>query len=113
MQYHTSVLIDSVATKFFVSRDFLTRNNFLGKCIHGPKIVVRIANEQMISTTKTVLPTNVSLGQKKVQWSQLYSFPHLKCVDFIFGLPAMKELNMSIQPSNDMVLIGDIPFFCE
>ena len=34
-------------------------------------------------------------------------------MDFIFGLPAMKELNMTIQPSNDLVLIGDIPFSCE
>jgi hypothetical protein len=34
-------------------------------------------------------------------------------MDFIFGLPAMKELDMSIHPSKDMVLIGDIPFLCE
>ena len=34
-------------------------------------------------------------------------------MDFIFGLPAMKELNMSIQPSNDLELIGDMPFSCE
>ena len=34
-------------------------------------------------------------------------------MDFIFGLLAMKELNMSIQPSENMVLIGDIPFLCE
>jgi len=40
--------------------------------------------------------------------------PHLKCVHFIFiWSPIMKELNMSIQPSNDLVLIGDIPFSCE
>jgi hypothetical protein len=34
-------------------------------------------------------------------------------MDFIFGLPAMKELNMSIHPSKDLVLIGHIPFSCE
>jgi hypothetical protein len=34
-------------------------------------------------------------------------------VDFNFGLPVMKELKMSIQPSKDMVLIGDISFLCE
>jgi hypothetical protein len=32
---------------------------------------------------------------------------------FIFGLPAMKELNMYIQPSTDLVLIADIPSSCE
>jgi hypothetical protein len=34
-------------------------------------------------------------------------------VDFIFGLAAMKALNMSIQPLNNSVLIGDTPFACE
>jgi hypothetical protein len=41
MQYHTSVLIDS-ATLNFASRDFLTRNDLLGKCNRGPKIVVEL-----------------------------------------------------------------------
>jgi hypothetical protein len=34
-------------------------------------------------------------------------------VDFIFGIPTMKKLNMFIKPSNDLVLIGDMPFACE
>jgi hypothetical protein len=34
-------------------------------------------------------------------------------VDFIFGLPAMKDLNMSIHPSKNIVLLGDISFQCE
>jgi hypothetical protein len=51
-QYHTKVLIDSAATLNFASQDFLTQNNLLAKCIRGPKIVVRIANEQRLSTTK-------------------------------------------------------------
>jgi hypothetical protein len=64
MQYHTTVLIDSTTTLNFVSQNFLTRNNPLGKCNRGPKIVVRVANEQKISTSKTFPPTNVSIGQK-------------------------------------------------
>ena len=82
MQDHTNVLIDSATTLNFACHDFLTRHNILGKCIRGQKIVVRIASEQGIFTSKTFSPTNVSLG--------------LKCVDFFFGLPTMKELNMSI-----------------
>jgi hypothetical protein len=35
--------------------------------------------------------------------------PQIKCADFIFGL-TMKELNMSIKPSNNLVLIGTDPF---
>jgi hypothetical protein len=45
MQYYTTVLIDSATILNFVSQDFLTRNILLGRCIRGPKIVVRIATE--------------------------------------------------------------------
>ena len=62
MQYHTSVLIDSATPLNFVSKDFLTRNNLVGKCIRGQKIVVRTANDQRISTIKTFSPTDVSPG---------------------------------------------------
>ncbi len=34
-------------------------------------------------------------------------------MDFIFGLPTMKELNMSIQPLNELVLVGEIPLSCQ
>jgi hypothetical protein len=113
IQYHTNVLIDSTTTLDFVSQDFLTRNNILRRYIRGPKIVVRIANEQLIATPKTFSPTNILLGQKKFPCFNFIMLPHLKCVDFIFGLPALKELNMSFQPSKCMVLIDDKPFLCE
>ncbi len=61
LQFHTNVLIDSAATLNFVSRDFLSRNNLLGKCIRGSKIFVRIANEHRISTNKTFSPIHVSI----------------------------------------------------
>ncbi len=51
IQFHTTVLVDSATTLNFASQDFLTRNNLSSKCVSGPKIVVRIANEQRISTT--------------------------------------------------------------
>jgi hypothetical protein len=113
LQFHTSLLIDSATTLNFVSEDFLTRNNVLGNFIRGSKNVIRIANRQRISTCKTFLPTNVSMGQKKLTGLKLTVLPHLKRVNFIFSLPTMKELNISIQPSNNLVLIGDIPFSCE
>ena len=93
--------------------DFLTRNNILGKCIRGSKIVVQIANEQKISTSKSCSPTNDSTSQKTFTGLKLTFLSHLKCLEFIFGLLAMKVLNMSIQPSNDLVLIGDMTFSCE
>ena len=74
---------------------------------------VRIANEQRVFTSKKFPATSVSIGQKKFIGLNFTVLPHLKCVDFIFDLPAVKELNMSIKSSKDMVLIGDIPFICE
>jgi len=112
-QYHTSTVIDSATTLNFASHEFLTRNGLFGKCTRGTKIVAQIANEQRISTSKTFSLTNVSLGQRKFTDLNFTVLPYLKCVDFIFGLPSSKDLNMSIQPSNDLVLIGDIPFSCE
>jgi hypothetical protein len=96
IQFHTIALVDSEATLNFVSQDFLTRNNLLGKCVRGPKIVVHIANEQRISTTKTFFPNNVSLGHNTFFGLSFTVLPHLKCVDFIFGLPAMKDLNIHV-----------------
>ncbi len=110
MQYHTSVLIDSTTTLNFVSRDLLTRNSLLGKCIREPKIAIRIANEQRISRLKHFhLP--MFRWVRKFIGLRFTVLPHLKCVDFIVGLLAMKYLNMSIQLSKDMVLIGDIYLF--
>ena len=85
----------------------------MGKCIRGPKTVVRIANEQRIPAKTTFSSIRVSIGQKKFTGLNFIVLPHLKCVDFISGLPAMKELNMSIQPSNNSVLIGDMTFACD
>ncbi len=103
LQFHTNVLVDLATTLNFVGRDFLTRNDLLGKCILGSRIVVRIANEQRVSTNKSFSPIHVSIVQKKFIDLNFTVLPHLKCVDFIFGLPAMKEFNMYIQPSNNSV----------
>jgi hypothetical protein len=62
LQYHTSMIIDFTTNLNFVSQEFLTQNNLLEKCTRGKINVVRIANEQRISTSKTFLPTDVSLG---------------------------------------------------
>ena len=53
------------------------------------------------------------LIRKKIPGLSFIVLPRLKCVDFIFGLLAMKKSNMSIQPSKDVVVIGDILFSCE
>ena len=79
LQYHTSVLIDSVALLHFASRDFLTRNYLLGKCNHGPKISARIANEPRISSSTIFLPTSVRLVRESSLVSTL-RFYHISNV---------------------------------
>ena len=113
LQYCTSVLIDPTLILKFARQDFLIRNNLLGKYTRGSKIDVQIANEQRISTSQKNSPTNVSLGQKMFTSLSFIVLPHFKCMDFIFGLPAMKELNMYIKPLNILMLIGDIHFSCD
>ena len=105
----TSVLIDSTTTLNFVSQEF----GLVGKCVRGPKIAARIANEQRISTSKSFSPTSLVIHQIKFTCLTFTVLPHLKCVDFIFGLPALKPLQMSIQPFNKSVMIKDRSFLCE
>ncbi len=77
------------------------------------KTLFELQTNKGFSLIKFFSPIRVSIGQKKFTSLNFIVLPHLKCVDFIFGLPAMKELNMYIQPSNYSVLIGDMPFACE
>jgi hypothetical protein len=74
------------------------------------KNIVRIANEKIISTNKTFIPTGLFVGQKYFTCCNFTVLPQLKCIDFIFGLPAMKDLNMYIQPSHNLDVICDQPF---
>jgi hypothetical protein len=114
LRYDISVLlIDSAATLNFVSQEFLIKNGLVGKCARGPKIAVRIANEQRISTNKSFSPTSLVIHQIKFTGLTFIVLHHLKCMDFIFGFPALKTLQMFLQPSNNLVMIADRPFPCE
>ena len=107
------MLIDSTTPLNFVSQRFFIRNDLVGKCVRGPKIAIRIANEQRISTNKSFSSTCLFIHQIKFTGLTFSVLPHLKCVDFIFGLPALNTLQMSIQPSNNSVMINDRSFPCE
>jgi hypothetical protein len=113
LRYDTSVLINSTTILNFVSQEIWIRNGLVDKCVRGQKIAVRIAHEQRISTNKSFSPTSLFIHQIKFTCLTFTVLPHLKCVDFIFGLPALKTLQMSIQPSNNSVVINDRSFPCE
>ena len=113
LRYDTNVLIDSATTLNFVSQEFLIRNGLVRKCVREPKITVRTANEQRISTNKSFLPTSLVIHQIKFTCLTFNVLPHLKCVDFIFRLPTLQTLQVSIQPSNNSEMNNDRSFPCE
>jgi len=79
LRYDASVLIDSTATLNFVSQEFFFRNGLVGKCVRGPKIAARIANnEQRISTNKYFSPTSLFIHQIKFTGQSFTLFPHIK-----------------------------------
>ena len=85
LRYDTSVLIDLAATLNFASREFSVRNGLMENCVRGPQIVVRIANEQRISSNKSFPPASIFIHQIKVTGITFIVFPHLKCVDLSLG----------------------------
>jgi len=49
-------LIDTTTSLNFVSKEFVMANGFYKDCKTTPKLVIRVASEQRISTTKNILP---------------------------------------------------------
>jgi hypothetical protein len=89
-RYCTSELIYSAAILNFAGQEFKIRDGLVGNCVRGPKIEIRIANEQRISTNKYFPPTRLFIHEIKSNCLTFTVLPHLKCVDFIFGLPSLK-----------------------
>ena len=85
----------------------------MGECVRGPKFAGQIANEQRISTNKSFLPKSLFIHQIVFNGLAFIVLPHLKCVDCIFGLPDLKDLQMSSQPSNNLFMINDRSSPCE
>ena len=72
------------------------------------KSVFESLMNKIISSNQTFSSMTILIGQKKFTGLNFKVLPHLECVDFIFGLHAiMKDLNMYIQPSHNLLLIGD------
>ncbi len=76
-RYGTNVSIDSATTLNFLSQELFIRNGLVGKCVRGPKIAVRIANEQRISTNKSFSPTSLFSHQIKFTGLAFTVLPHL------------------------------------
>ncbi len=50
-------LIDTTASLSFVSKNFFMANGFYEDCKTAPKLAIRVASEQRISTTKVFCPS--------------------------------------------------------
>jgi hypothetical protein len=54
---NADTLIDTTASLNFVSKDFVVTNGFYKDCKTVPRLSIRVASEQRISTTKLFCPT--------------------------------------------------------
>ena len=61
-----TLLIDTAASLNFVSKKFLNTNEFYKYCKAAPKIVVRVANEQRIVTSKIFCPSVFLIDEHEI-----------------------------------------------
>ena len=107
-----SALIDSAATLNFVSKEFVDAHGLQKNCKQVPKMTVRVANSQRISTTKIITPEKLIINNKNYSNIQFRVLPHLKCADVILGLPALKDMDMTINVKKKTVNLGGVEVPC-
>jgi hypothetical protein len=83
-------LIYIVASHNFMSKEFVLANCFFKDCKIDPKVAIRVASEQRISTTKVFCPPVFTIDGHEFTYLKFRAFPHLKSSDIILGLPTLK-----------------------
>ena len=106
MNATADAIIDTSATLNFVNLHYLQLYGLTKHCKAVPKVTVRVANEQRISTDKIYCPSLFTVGTESFTGMEFRVLPHFKGSNFILGLPAMKLMNMVIQPSMNSFTIG-------
>jgi hypothetical protein len=79
-------LIDTITSLNSVSKDFVVTNGFYTDCKTVPKIFIRVASEQRISTTKLLCPTMFTIDGHDFTDLQFRVFPRFKGSNIILGL---------------------------
>jgi hypothetical protein len=87
-------LIDTAASLNFVSKKFVITNGFYKDYKTSPKLAIRVASEQRISTTKVFCPSVFIIDGHEFTDLQFRVLPHFKSSDSILGLPTLKQLNV-------------------
>jgi hypothetical protein len=103
-------LIDTAASLNFVSKDFVVTNGFYKDCKTVPKLSIRVASEQRISTTKLFCPMVFTIDGHDFTDLQFRVLPHFKGSVIILGLKALKKLEVAIHPSLKSFTMGDYTF---
>ena len=99
-------IIDTAATLNFVSLSYLQLYGLTKQRKTVLKLVVRVANEQRISRDKVYCPSTFTVRSDSFIGIEFRVLPHYKGSEFIIGLPAMKLMNMVIQPSLNSFTFG-------
>ena len=82
-------------------------NGFYKDCKTAPKLAIRVASEQRISTTKVFCPSIFTIHGHDFTNLQFRVLPHFKSLDIILGLPELKQLNVVIHPNLNTFTMGD------
>ncbi len=100
-------LIGNAASIKLVGKEFVMANDFYKDCKTAPKVSIRIASEQRISTTKVFCPTVFTIDGHEFTDLQFRVIPHFEGSYIILGLPALKKLNVVIHPNLNSFTLGD------
>jgi hypothetical protein len=105
-------LIDTAISLNFVSKKFLNANGFYKYYKAAPKIAVRVANEQRISTDKIFCRSVFTIDGHNFSGLEFRVLPHFKSSDIILGLPALRDLDVTIHPSSNEFTVKNATVVC-
>jgi hypothetical protein len=105
-------LIDTAASLNFVSKRFLNASGFYKYCKAAPKIAVRVANEQRISTDIILCSTVFTIDGHDFSGLEFRVLPQFKSLDIILGLPTLIDLDVTIHPSSNDFTVKNAPVAC-
>jgi hypothetical protein len=105
-------LIDTAASLYFGSKDFVVTNGFYKDCKTIPKLSIRVASEQRVSTTKVFCPAVFTIDGHDIIALQFRVLPHFKGPDILLGLSSLKKLKVAIYSNLNSFTMGDYIVQC-
>jgi hypothetical protein len=100
-------LIGTKASLNFVSKEYVMAYGFYTYFKTAPKVAIRVATEQRISTNNVFCPSVFTINGHEFTDLQFSALPHFKSSVIILGLLALKQLGVVIHPSLNTFTMGD------